>query len=256
MIHLHERLSEFSYGYGVTREIEQRLASRGVRATPFLPNLVHEANVGFDVAFSGPGRVVLLQFKLGQELSRFRRSQPGQAAPRLRRPFWRYNVDTSENQFLRLEEFETNGADVSYVAPRFSNWAAYEAAFLAGNILNRSLILSPSQILAGANGARAAHRVVYDSVDRFVCSEPRRIEEINSDVLVEKLSETARQGRSLEDQLSQLANRDRRTPRLSVLRQQRLRERAKRPSDADAAIVALEAWLQGAQVLFVTPTET
>ena len=57
MINLHERLSEFSYGYGVTREMEHRLAAAGVQATPFLPSLLHEATLGFDVAFSGPGQV-------------------------------------------------------------------------------------------------------------------------------------------------------------------------------------------------------
>lgn len=88
MINLHERLSEFSYGYGVTREVERRLAAAGLRATPFLPSLLHEASVGFDVAFSGPGQVVMLQFKLGQELSRFRRLHPGETIPLLQRPFW------------------------------------------------------------------------------------------------------------------------------------------------------------------------
>jgi uncharacterized protein Ymh len=43
MIDLHERLSEFSYGYGVTREVEALLMSVGLHATPFLPSLLHEA---------------------------------------------------------------------------------------------------------------------------------------------------------------------------------------------------------------------
>ena len=50
-IDLHQRLSEFSYGYGVTREAERLLRSVGLRPTPFLPNLLHEAKLGFDVAF-------------------------------------------------------------------------------------------------------------------------------------------------------------------------------------------------------------
>ncbi|MDO8409387.1 MAG: hypothetical protein Q7S93_04940 [Phenylobacterium sp.] len=44
-VELHERLSEFSYGYGVTREAEEALASVGLRAVPFLPNLLHEAEL-------------------------------------------------------------------------------------------------------------------------------------------------------------------------------------------------------------------
>ncbi|WP_407523749.1 hypothetical protein [Methylobacterium oryzisoli] len=65
MINLHEHLSEFSYGYGVTREIERVFTAKGLRATPFLPSLLHEAELGFDVAFAGPSQVVMLQFKLG-----------------------------------------------------------------------------------------------------------------------------------------------------------------------------------------------
>ena len=70
-VELHERLSEFSYGYGVTREVEQHLQQQGLSATPFLPSLLQEAKVGFDVAFSRPGKPLLLQFKLGQAMRRF-----------------------------------------------------------------------------------------------------------------------------------------------------------------------------------------
>ena len=55
MIDLHERLSEFSYGYGVTRDVEQLLASVGIRAVPFLPSLLQEKQVGFDVGFGERG---------------------------------------------------------------------------------------------------------------------------------------------------------------------------------------------------------
>jgi hypothetical protein len=95
MIDLHERLSEFSFGYGVTREVEGQLASIGLRPTPFLPSLLHEGELGFDVKFEAPGRVVILQFKLGEELRRFHRAEPSQSIPLLERPFWRYRVDTT-----------------------------------------------------------------------------------------------------------------------------------------------------------------
>lgn len=69
-VELHERLSEFSYGYGVTRETEKYLRSVELRTTPFLPNLIHEASIGCDVAFQKPGAPLFLQFKLGQQLAR------------------------------------------------------------------------------------------------------------------------------------------------------------------------------------------
>lgn len=258
MINLHERLSEFSYGYGVTREVEHRLAGAGLRATPFLPSLLHEASVGFDVAFSGPGQVVMLQFKLGQELSRFRRLHPGETIPLLQRPFWRYYVDTAEHQFLRLEDFESQGADVFYTAPRFSHWSTYEMAFHANEVLQRSLMLRPAQIRAGSAGSPGAHRIVYDRVSRFVCSEPRAVQEVRPDELVEDLNVRARDPQdSLAGRLERLVFRDPalELPQLSRRRQQDVRSRARTPEDGLAAIVALEAWLQGAQVLFVTPAE-
>jgi hypothetical protein len=174
MINLHERLSEFSYGYGVTREVERLLAGHGLRATPFLPSLLHEAEFGFDVAFAGPGQVVMLQFKLGQELSRFRRLGPADPIPALAKPFWRYHVDTSGHQFLRLTDYEAEGADVFYVAPRFSSWAAYDLAFHANQVLQRSLLLRPSEIASGAGGTVGQHRIVYDQLRRYVCSKHGR----------------------------------------------------------------------------------
>ena len=65
-IDLHERLSEFSYGYGVTREVERLLRSVGLRPTPFLPSLLEEAKLGFDVAFKRPGAALLLAWLLSK----------------------------------------------------------------------------------------------------------------------------------------------------------------------------------------------
>lgn len=96
MIELHERLSEFSYGYGVTREVEQLLSNIGVRPVPFMPSLLQEKQVGFDVSFSNRGVPLLLQFKLGQSPQRFVRSDKSQPAPALEKPFFRFSIDTSE----------------------------------------------------------------------------------------------------------------------------------------------------------------
>jgi hypothetical protein len=68
-VDLHQRLSEFSYGYGVTREVERLLQSAGLRTTPFLPSLLQEKKLAFDVAFDRPGAPLLLQFKLGEAYS-------------------------------------------------------------------------------------------------------------------------------------------------------------------------------------------
>jgi hypothetical protein len=256
MIDLHERLSEFSYGYGVTREVEALLASVGLHITPFLPSLVHEASLGFDVAFNSPGTVVMLQFKLGDELRRFHRTSPTQSIPALDHPFWRFSVDASAPQFQRLAAFEQAKAQVYYVAPRFSSWAAYDSAFQKGEVLEHSLLLKPSEITRGMGGGAGVHRIVYDRSRRYVCSEPIAIEEETSDSLLENVARGARDPHHpLAERIATLLEREAANEvggRLSNARRRELRERAKRPIDADAAIVGLEAWTQGTQVLFVT----
>jgi hypothetical protein len=114
MLDLHERLSEFSYGYGVTRETETLLQSVGLKPTPFLPSLLQEKKLGFDVQFKGPGTFLFLQFKLGQRLQRFVRKNSAQAIPNLNRPFWRFKIDTAEEegQFETLLRQQEKGNEV------------------------------------------------------------------------------------------------------------------------------------------------
>jgi hypothetical protein len=68
----------------------------GLRTTPFLPSLLQEKKLAFDVAFDRPGAPLLLQFKLGVALQRLKRQDPTKPSPVLGRPFWRFNVDTAE----------------------------------------------------------------------------------------------------------------------------------------------------------------
>ncbi|TGS08525.1 hypothetical protein EN852_034550, partial [Mesorhizobium sp. M2E.F.Ca.ET.209.01.1.1] len=107
------------------------------------------------MAFGSPGGILLAQFKLGQELKRFRRTANEATVPSLDHPFWQFRIDIGGHQFQRLIEFENSGAQVFYSAPRFATWQAYEAAFQSGNVLGRSLLVKPSEILvelAGATG--------------------------------------------------------------------------------------------------------
>ncbi len=190
MIDLHERLSEFSYGYGATREVEQILAAIGITATPFLPSLLHEAKLGFDVAFERRGVPLLLQFKLGQSLTRFVRKDLQVPRPKINRPFWRYGINTaeSEGQFQMLLKAELRGAEVYYVAPRFSDWTDYIKYYETNSVLENSLLMSPFSIrsaLALKGEADGAHRVVYDHVRCHVCSRPVEVTETRSQLLGE-----------------------------------------------------------------------
>ena len=178
MVDLRERLSEFSYGYGVTREAQKFLELEGMKATPFLPNLIHENQLGFDVSFNDAGRLFALQFKLGEELTRFHRGKHQTTAPDLDRPFWRFNVDVNSDQFVRLYDLELSGAETFYAAPRFRSWTEYEWAFRNERVLKKSMLIRPSEIhhaIASAGSTSSRHRVVYDTNSKYVCSEPVKV---------------------------------------------------------------------------------
>ncbi|WP_371349135.1 hypothetical protein [Ancylobacter sp. IITR112] len=259
MINLHERLSEFSYGFGVTREVQSLLEGIGLRPTPFLPNLLHEEELGFDVGFEDRGRVVILQFKLGHELKRFHRATPAQSVPELQHPFWRFIVDTSGHQFQRLTEFEASDADTYYIAPKFSDWKVYDSAFQDGKVLEKSLLLKPSEISRGVQaqgGSAGMHRIVYDGLSRYVCSEPTALRESRPGEVATEIATKIRQSKAtLEEQVGRLYERARPQAGPGALarsREDRIFARSKDRTHGMAAIVGLEAWSQGAQLLFVT----
>jgi hypothetical protein len=192
-VDLHQRLSEFSYGYGVTREVEELLRSVGLKPTPFLPNLLDEAKLGFDVAFERPGAALLIQFKLGEAVQRFRRADVSKAAPSLERPFWRFRIDTAEasGQYDLLLKAELAGAEVYYVAPRFTAWDQYVHAFEGDRVLRESLLVRPSEIRAKLDSQGEPdgwHRVVYDRSSVHICSKPMELNEVAS----EEIAQTVR----------------------------------------------------------------
>lgn len=192
MIELHERLSEFSYGYGVTREVERLLAGVGVRTVPFLPNLVQEKAVGFDVGFQSRGVPLLLQFKLGQSLSRFVRSDASHPSPTLQRPFFRFLVDTAEmdGQYEALLKAQMDGAEVYYVAPRFADWPHYVRLFETEAVLEHSVMVTPREIrdaLVAKGSADGQHRIVYDGMAVHVCSKPEEIRDVRPGTVAETI---------------------------------------------------------------------
>lgn len=279
-IELHERLSEFSYGYGVTREVEERLTRQGLKAVPFLPSLLHEGSLGFDVAFDIRGTALMIQFKLGQALRRF---SPG-PRPRLDQPFWRFGIDTAEpdGQFELLLKAEQDGADVFYVAPTFHDWEVYLGHYEENRILKRSLLLTPGGIrsVLAANGvADGLHRIVYDTSRAYVCSDPLQVGTVNERDLAPKVRShvdhrAAPLGEALEEIFAGFERRgDIRRP---TVRHDPDRDAYSIPSDdgrgaglrrerfdrflaggrsrleAVALAVGAETWSMGAQLIFIT----
>jgi hypothetical protein len=263
VINLHERLSEYSYGFGATREVQLLLEAIGLKPTPFLPNLLHEEQLGFDVGFKDQGHVVVLQFKLGHELKRFHRQHPTQSIPDLDHPFWRFSVDTGGHQFQRLQEFEAQNADTYYVAPRFSDWLAYDRAFQNGTVLDNSLLIKPGDIAAAVNGQSGAigvHRVVYDRTSRYVCSETKGVREYRPAEMAAEVNMHVRESSTtLESRVVELFERRRdgqgRTGVRERARRDEILQRFKDPVQGMAVAVGAEAWSQGAQLIYVTASK-
>jgi hypothetical protein len=279
-VELHERLSEFSYGYGVTREAQDALESVGLTAVPFLPSLLHEAELGFDVGFDRPGAPLLLQFKLGQAMRRFVPSP----RPPLSPGFWRFQLDTAEpdGQYELLLKAQQDGADVYYVAPTFHDWETYLQAFAEKDVLEQSLLVTPAAIRAVLDEHAipdGPHKVVYDKYRAYLCSEPHRLEITRARDLAKRLRTRIEQSTmtlsgSLRRVLAGFGERAqvrRQDPQPTseraafaipsdtgagaVFRQARLEDyRGRFPTedDAIAAAVGAEAWGSGVQLVMAT----
>lgn len=271
MIDLREQLSEFSYGYGIVRDTQKYLESVGLNCTPYLPSLVIEKQVGFDVAFKKPGSVLMLQFKLGRQLERFRRNQPGQTIPsKLERPFWRFSIETSDpsNQFNVLLIQEKAGAEAYYVAPKFSLWTEYVAAFESSEVLDRSVLVPISEIERGKIASPALngrHDIVYDFERKYVCSEPVEIKTPTIGDVAEQIRGRIASKHTLSERIEQIfdatafggipseaAQLPKRDMPSRLRRYDQLLLSSKSEDEARARFIALENWISGAQTLFVT----
>lgn len=260
-----------------------------------MPSLVQEAKLGFDVGFdyARPGAVLLLQFKLGQWLERFVRLSKSDSFPDLDRPFWRFWINTAEpgGQYETLLISENRGAEVYYSAPRFRDWSQYLNAFEADQVLERSLLIKPSEIRKALDEQGATdghHRVAYDRTRVHVCSEPVSLQETRPADVARQVGQRITDRRQplshqLSDIFSSLENRtafrreieaarlphsaseqplleDSVYPELSGFdaeearqqRVQRLLPRAESKEHATAAALGIETWSLGIQMILAT----
>jgi hypothetical protein len=254
--------------------------------------LLDEATLGCDVMFDRRGAALLLQFKLGEMLQRFRRPDPTTPPPVLNKPFWRFSIDTAEQdgQYDLLLKAEQDGGEVYYTAPRFTGWDEYAGAFEDRKVLERSLLIRPAEIdnkLAANGQPDGRHRIIYDWSSVYVCSTPIRIEEVKPsdladqvrrhimsrhervDDALKRILESFRRSREIREPADTEEEVDVELPlaevpsgrmtlsaeRLAAERQRRLeafRDKAKSEADAFFATVGVEAWAAGSQLIAVT----
>lgn len=123
------------------------------------------------------------------------------------RPFWRVNIYTSERQHQALRAWENAGAEVYYVAPKFSNWRHYEEFMLGGEVLEHSLTFTPSELDRASGQPINRRRVVYDENRHYICTEPVEFKGIDWPTRIHQIADSIRDplAPSLADQISGLS---------------------------------------------------
>lgn len=202
--------SEFTYGFGVIHEIINTFSDNGLKCVPYQPNLRVENEVGYDVALDKPGKPILIQFKLGQKMRRYRPLSGGAPASQfpINGEYYRFKIplngDAGTQYRLLLEhENSPDKFEVYYMAPIFSDWDDFSTNLDSKTIYKNSLIIKPSEI-ASAITAQAltgnVHQVAYNAENQYVCSEPTKIEKYD----IVKIAEESNSGlKSSENSLLQ-----------------------------------------------------
>ena len=196
--------SEFSYGYAFTENLI-RWSAAGPSTAPVFPNLVQEAQLGYDVKIDMPGLPLFFQFKLPELMVRETAREisvlglPGLTVPFFRMPLMRRNLSDQHIHLIRLEARFPNS--VLYASPMIEDCANFNAAYGRAEVHLHSALFSPLDI--GPLPDDDNHAVAYSAAARSAwrCSEPREVKVRKFDDLVRGIDEdlTKRVDRSLED---------------------------------------------------------
>jgi hypothetical protein len=192
--------TEFSYGYAFTENLI-RWSSSGPLAAPIFPNLVQEAQLGYDVKIDLPGLPLFFQFKLpdlmvrdtAREIARL--ELPDLSVPFFRMALMRRDLSDQHKNLIDLEKKFANS--VFYAAPTFLNATEFNDAYSRAEVHLRSFLFSPEDI--GSLPDNEAHSVVYSkkSDNAWRCSEAKKLEvekfEVVSIKINKKLDEISKE---------------------------------------------------------------
>ncbi|MCT8268024.1 hypothetical protein NYQ83_12135 [Afifella sp. JA880] len=201
--------TEFSYGYAFTENLI-RWSSTRPTAAPVFPNLVQEAQLGYDIKINFPGLPLFFQFKLPERMTRHTAREiavlgiPGLSVPFFRMPLMRRDLSDQHAHLIRLES--RFPGTVFYTSPGVDKVESFNQAYRRAEVHVRSVFFPPQDI--GPLPDSAAHSVAYsqDLSVAWFCSEPKRAKPLRfEDVTLIANRALARRSRSsLDDTVGEI----------------------------------------------------
>lgn len=182
--------TEFSFGYAFTENLIRSAATRPAGAPKF-PNLVQEAQLGYDVRVDLPGCPLFFQYKLPELMVRNSAAEISKYAlngihiPFFRMPLMRRDLSSQHRILMKLERKFPNA--VFYATPAMHDIHSFNAAYNAAQVHQRSVFFSPRGI--GALPDDKQHVIAYQAglSHAWLCSDPLKIRAFDFEGIGEKV---------------------------------------------------------------------
>ena len=170
--------TEFSFGYAFTENLIRSIGTKP-KGAPVFPNLIQEAQLGYDVHIDLPGCPLFFQYKLPELMVKKSAAEiakhhlPGMQVRFFRMALMRRDLSQQHQLLMNLERRFPNR--VFYSTPCIENVRDFNSAYNAAQVHRRSVFFSPRDI--GLLPDNKAHSVAYRGNLRsgYLCSEPRKV---------------------------------------------------------------------------------
>lgn len=181
--------TEFSFGYAFTENLI-RSSAQSPTGAPQFPNLIQEAQLGYDVRIDLPACPLFFQFKLPELMVRNTALEISQHGLPLscnffRMPLMRRDISDQHQVLIQLEA--ANAGLVHYASPMLDDIRAFNSAYNLAAVHRHTAFFSPQDIGPLPDDRR--HMVSYNANAPFAwfCSEPQQIKLRGFDQMLESI---------------------------------------------------------------------